>query len=99
MFLISFVQALGASAYIILVGHIIINGNSWFGPLNNALGPILFLTLFVVSALITGSIVLGYPIYLFWEKKERKKAIKLVLMTTSWLAVFLLLIFVLILRT
>ncbi len=97
MLMPSLFQAAGVAVYIFLIANIFLKGNEWFGPLvGNILGPILFLTLFVVSALITASLVLGYPIYLFWEKKKRKEAIKLVLMTTVWLSLFLLVVLVLI---
>jgi len=98
MLTISFLQAAGVAIYIFLVANLMLHGNSWFGPMaGNILGPVLLLTLFIVSALITASMVLGYPIYLFWEKKKRKEAIKLVLMTTGWLFLFLLVVLVLIL--
>lgn len=52
--------------------------------------PVFFLVLFVVSALISALLVLGYPIILFWEKKQTVKALKLVVYTTAWLIFFIL---------
>jgi len=89
---ISFLQALALSAYISLVSIIFWRGNQWFGPIKSILGPMLVLTLFVVSALICAIIVLGYPVYLFWEKKQRKSAIRIVIYTAFWLIGFFFLI-------
>lgn len=47
---------------------------------------IIFLLIFVVSALISGSIVLGYPLFLF-TKGEKKMAAKIVGFTIAWLIV------------
>lgn len=87
---IAFLQALGLIVYCSLVGLIIFQGNSWFGPLTAPFGPILFLLLFVVSALISASLVLAYPFLILWEEKNTRKAIKLVIYTTLWLILFVL---------
>ncbi len=94
---IAFLQAFGVNLYCGLVSLIFWRGNDWFGPIRGYLGPVLFLTLFVVSALISALIVLGYPVFLFWEKKERLQAIKLTAYTASWLLSFVILIISLIL--
>lgn len=90
---IGFLQALGLAIYITLVAFIIQNGNKLFGPINNFWGPILFLTLFSFSVLICGFIALGYPVKLFWIKKNPNLAIKIVAYTTGFLFIFLLIIF------
>lgn len=87
----AFLQALGLVLYCGLVSLIFWQGNSWFGPLTAPVGPILFLVLFVVSALISAALVLAYPFLIFWEEKNTRKALKLVLYTTLWLAFFVLL--------
>lgn len=46
-------------------------------------GPVLFLILFVVSALICALLSLGYPVYLFWEKQQKTQALKLVAHTET----------------
>ena len=94
--LISLLQALGQALYIDLVGLIFWRGNEWFGKMNFYLGPVLFLTLFVVSALISAFIVFGYPITLFFVKKKQKDAIKLVIYTGGWLLLLLIVLFVII---
>jgi len=87
--LIGFLQALGLAAYISFVAVIIQNAMEWFGPLNNLTGPITFLSLLSVSVLICGFISIGYPIKLFFVKKDYKKAIKIVVFTTLFMFVFL----------
>lgn len=64
-------------------------GENWFGPPYIFLGPVLFLVLFVASALISALLILGYPFILFWEKKKTLEAIKLVVYTVAWLVFFI----------
>lgn len=90
--LVGFLQALGVAAYITVVAVFMQNAIKWFGPLNNFLGPIIMLTLLSVSVLICGFIALGYPIKVFWIKKQPKKAMKIVGYTTAFLFVFLALV-------
>ena len=85
---IGFLQALGLSFYCALVGLIFWKGNSWFGNMNNLTGPSIVLSLFVVSALICALIALGYPFIIFWDKKNTKQALKLVIYTACWLILF-----------
>jgi hypothetical protein len=83
--IIGFLQATGLAIYCSLVSMLIWNGNHWFEKINDFRGPLLFLILFVTSALISGIITLGYPILLFWRKKEQTKALKLVIITIGFL--------------
>jgi len=85
---IAFLQALGISFYISIIGTFMFNGANLF-PDKSVFGPIFVLTLLSVSVLICGLLSVGYPVYLFWEKKERVKALQLVGLTTKWLIVFL----------
>ena len=89
---LAFWQALGLVIYCGLVGLLFWQGDTWFGPMLSFLGPVLFLVLFVVSALISALIVLGHPFILFWEKKKTIEALKLVIYTIGWLIFFILLI-------
>ena len=93
---IAFYQAFGFITYAGLVSLILWNANKLFGNVTNFWGPLLFLTLFVFSALISALIVLGYPFILFWEKKDTMNALKLVIKTAEWLFVFLLVVFAII---
>lgn len=88
---IGFLQALGLSLYCALVGVIFWKGNTWFGKINNLLGPFVVLSLLVVSTLVCALIALGYPITVFWDKKNTKQALKLVFYTAAWLMLFVIL--------
>ncbi len=86
--LISFLQALGLALYCSLVALLFWKGNHLLGNVPNYWGPVLFLIIFATSALISALIVLGYPVYLIWQKKEIKKAIRLAGYTAGWLVGF-----------
>jgi hypothetical protein len=86
----SLLQTLGLITYIGLISIIFWQGNSWFAPLNAFWGPVLFLSLFVISALVCAIIALGYPIKLFFVNKKRQQAINTVLLTATWLILFFL---------
>jgi len=92
---VAFLQALGLTVYCGLVGVLFWKGNDLFGPMQNYWGPVLFLVLFVASALISALLVLGYPIKLFWIQKKPREALKLVVCTTAWLAFFVVLFLIL----
>lgn len=86
-FFISFLQSILLTSYVFLVGSFIVNGDKWFGPMNKfpIVGPVLVLTLFIFSALISASLVLFFPFYIFWFKKDLNKAIKILFQTILWL--------------
>jgi len=92
LILIGFLNALGTTIYIIGVSFIIQNGEKIFGKMDNFFGPIAFLLLFVLSAAITGSLILGRPIILYLEK-DKTEAIKLFLYTIGWLFLITLIVF------
>lgn len=83
-------QALGVAIYCSLVGLIFWRGDKWIGSPGFA-GPVMVLILFVVSALICALIVFYKPYNLFFKDKKRQ-AIDLVLSTTAWLFVILILL-------
>ncbi len=68
----SFLCAGGVVVYVIIISLIMQKGEEIFGQLNDFTGPVIFLLLFVFSALITGTLVFGPPIwyYLGGSKKE-----------------------------
>jgi hypothetical protein len=71
------------------------NGNKIFGSSdNNLIAPILFLLLFVFSALLTGFLVLGKPLMLYIDG-QKKDGVNLLFYTGT--ALFILLILVAIL--
>lgn len=88
--LIGLLQTTGFLGYVALVAAIMLNGARWFGTPNTILGPMLFMSLFVFSAITCASIFLAYPFYLFWEKKNLKKAISVIASSVIWLFVFIL---------
>ncbi len=85
------VAALGLAGYMLLVAGVITNGSRWFGKEDGYFGPVLFLSLFGTSVLICGLIVLSGPYKLFVAKKG-KEALMLIVWTTKWLAIFVLLV-------
>ncbi len=91
---LAFLQATGLLVYITLVSLFMINANKIFGPIGNFLGPMAFLLLFVVSAMISGFLVLGRAGFLFWEKKY-KEAFALVGWTLAFCISYLILSFIL----
>ncbi|MFC1651566.1 hypothetical protein ACFL24_00210 [Patescibacteria group bacterium] len=89
----SLISALGITIYVFGVSLLIMYGENLFGKMDNLLGPIAFLLLFVVSAAITGSLALGRPVMLYLNKKKNE-AIKLFLYTIGWLVVFTIVVFI-----
>lgn len=85
---IGFIQALGLSFYCSLIGIVFWNVDNWFDNVHSFLGPFAMLSLFVVSALVCALITLGYPFIVFWDKKNTKQALQLVLYTAIWLLLF-----------
>ena len=80
----SLAHSLGVFVYIVIVALIMSNGDKLFGKMTNFWGPIAFLLLFVFSALVTSSLVLGRPVYLYFDGKK-EEAVKLFLYTIGWL--------------
>lgn len=89
----SLLSAVGTLAYIAIVVTIMSNAERWFDGMPKFLGPMAFLLLFVVSAAITSSLVLGKPLMMFLDG-AKKQAIKLFGCTVGWLAIALVIVFV-----
>ena len=92
----SFVHSAGVLVYVFLVALLMNYGEQIFGSMNNLTGPIAFLLLFVLSALIVGMLVLGKPVILYLDGKK-KEAIQLLLYTVFWIFVITLLTFMILL--
>jgi hypothetical protein len=90
---IGFLCALGEVAYIGLVALLMNSAGRFFGntPDNKILAPITFLLLFVLSAAVSGALVLGKPVLMYVEGKK-KEALALFGFTLFWLFIFFVLI-------
>lgn len=95
----SFLCSVGIFAYVILVANIMRNGEKFFGNSQSALSVSAFLLLFVISALITSLLALGWPIYLYFEN-EKKTAVKAILANAGWLIIIttIILLFLIIIK-
>lgn len=78
-----FANALAALLYISVVAFIMSNGDR-IGPVHSFIGPIVFISLFTLSAAVMGYIFLYQPGQLYFDGKK-KEGIRLFLQT---LAVF-----------
>jgi len=87
------VHTLGVVVYVGLVTLIMMHGAQVFGQVNNFLGQVMFLMLFIISALITGGLVLGRPIFLYFEG-DKKQSLQLFFWTGFWLAIMTIIVFV-----
>src|SRR4030042_4947098 len=87
--LVAFLQALGLVFYCGLVSLFFWQGENLFGQYPSYLAPLLMLVLFSTSALIVALLTLGYPIILFWKKKQTMQALRLVGYTAVWLIAFI----------
>ncbi len=82
------VSALGVIAYTTVVGGLLFNANHIFGNRpDTALAPISMLTLLVLSAGVVGCLIFLKPVLMYLEGKKAE-AVKLIMTTLSWLALF-----------
>jgi hypothetical protein len=93
-----FLHALGTALYISLIALGIYYGSRHFPDGNSAFGPIAFLMLFVVSAAITGLLVVAKPL-MWYLDGNKAPAFKLLIWTIGWLAFFTVVSFILVLMT
>ena len=87
----SFINAAGVFVYVFIVAEVLYNAKEIFGEPAGLLIPIFMLLLLIVSATITGLLVLGKPVYLYLDGLK-KEAIILLLCTLAWLIIFLVLV-------
>jgi hypothetical protein len=82
-------DGLGVYVYILLVAIFMSQANSWFGTEDiKILTPAIVLMLFVISALVTGSLVLGRPVMMYMDGMK-KEAVRLVVQTAVVMAAIL----------
>lgn len=89
----SLLMALSTAIYVAGVAWVMSNAEKIFGSMKTIWGPIAFLLLFVVSAGVTGGLVLGQPVMLYADGKK-KEAVKQFALTLAWLLAILVLVFV-----
>lgn len=82
-------NSFGTLIYIFLVSLIMSNGEKIFGAADNrVLSPIIFLLLFILSALVTGFLILGKPLMLYLDN-QKKEGVRLLFYTGACLFVLL----------
>lgn len=83
---IALAQAVGLAGYVMLVVFFMQNAKNLLSPstVGEMLIGMVMLLLFVISALISAAIMLGYPAFLFFKGKK-KTALKIILMSIGWL--------------
>lgn len=88
----SLLAAAGTVVYVSAVAWLMTNAERWFGGDDKTvLNPIIFLLMFVISATVTGSLVLGRPIHLYLSGLKREAFIFLG-STLGWLVLCLVVI-------
>ena len=90
LFKLGFLCALGEGVYIFLVALLIRNLERILGNTpDNILAPITMLLLFVLSASVSGALILGKPILMYLDGKK-KEAVQLLGFSILWLFIFFL---------
>ncbi|MBN2884718.1 hypothetical protein JXE04_02220 [Patescibacteria group bacterium] len=90
-------NALGVLVYVFLLATFLDKASGWFGQADQKIiTPMAVLMLFVFSALLTGGLVLGRPLMLYFDG-HKKEGIKLLFFTGVGLFVFMALAFMVLL--
>lgn len=84
----SLIHAAGVFMYVTGVAWFMSHGESIFGEVESFLVPVFMLLLFVISASITGLLVLGKPIQLYLDGQKRE-AFTFLFATLAWLIILL----------
>lgn len=92
---IAFLNVLGEGIYVFLLALFLSSMERIFGntPDNHILAPLTFLFLFVLSASISGALILGRPALMYMDGKK-KEALELFGFTLLWLFVFIIIFFI-----
>ncbi len=85
----SLINAVGAFVYITCVAWLMFNSHGFIDQSNSFLVPVFMLLLFVISAAITATLVLGKPMSLYLGGLKKEGFI-LLFCTLGWLIIFLL---------
>lgn len=84
-------HAAGVLLYITSVAWFLFNGEKIFGATRSFLIPLFMLLLFVISASVTGLLVLGKPAHLYLNG-SKQEAFVLLFSTLAWLVLFAVLV-------
>lgn len=90
----SLLTSVGVFLYIVAISFVMNHADKIFGKAPNFWGPVAFLLLFVLSAIVVGALVLGWPIHLFLVAGRRLEAILLLLYTIFWIFIEIIVILV-----
>jgi len=88
---ISFLSASGVFIYVASVAWFLFNGEAIFGEGESFIIPLFMMLLFVISAAVTGLLVLGKPIHMYLSG-SKKEAFTVLFATLGWLVLFLIII-------
>ena len=91
LFFYGVMHSLGVLAYVSLVVLFMSNAQNIFGKGDNFMTGIIILLVFILSALITGSLVLGKPI-LFYLDGKKEAGVRMLFYTIISLAIILALV-------
>ncbi|MDD5710556.1 MAG: hypothetical protein PHV43_00425 [Candidatus Colwellbacteria bacterium] len=87
--IVACLQAAALFAYVGLVGWLVSRAENWLPETPIFLNIAFFLGVFTTSALVSATLTLIYPAYVFWKERNISKSIKLILATIAWLFIFL----------
>lgn len=90
---LAFLQSTALLVYVSFVASIMLNGDKIFGKKMSIFGPVMFLLLFVFSAVFSSLLFLGRAGYLFWEKRY-KESFTLICWNLLWSFFYLTVLFV-----
>ena len=91
-------HAAGVFVYVAAVAWLMFNAQGIFGEQSGFLVPLFGLLLFIVSATITGLLVLGRPLQLYLDGLKTE-AVTMLAATLAWLVAFLVGVLVVMLLT
>jgi hypothetical protein len=85
---LGFLQATGVAVYLVLIAVFFANAQYWVDTTKAEFyAPIMMLLLFMISAVITATLVLGKAGVLFWNK-QYKEAFTLLGWTLGWMFLY-----------
>lgn len=93
LLLYSFVHAAGVLIYTAAIAWLLFNAGQLFGQISNFAGPLAMLLLLVISATVTGLLVLGKPALLYLDN-AKKEALMMLFYTIGWLALMTVIVFI-----